>query len=153
MPHGTFFLSRKTFLVFLVAVQEENGIIHCHTQLQHCSQCLRNIRSLAQENVASKVIENCKSDTDQEQNRYYERSACQFQYYQTQKCCDHYIDRKFFECQVFDVCDNSGHTTDKALIVRYLPHLSDCIHCFVGRCCIIEQYKHHRGITLEKCLP
>ena len=65
MSHGTFFLSRKTLLVFLVAVQEENGIIHCHTQLQYRSQCLCDIRSLSKENVASKIVENRKPNTDQ----------------------------------------------------------------------------------------
>ena len=63
MPHGSFFIARESLFIFLVTVQQENGIIHRNSQLKDCIQCLRNIGNFSQENIGSHIIEDCNTYT------------------------------------------------------------------------------------------
>ena len=110
MPHGTVLLSRESFLILFIAVQKENGVIHCNTKLKDCGKGLCNIGSLAQNNIASQIIKNGKSDTKQEQKRNNKGSACQFQNDQTEHCCDHNVDWQLLHGNVLDIRNNTCHT-------------------------------------------
>ena len=43
MSHCPFLISRKTPLILLVTVPQENRIVHRNSQLENCTQSLRNI--------------------------------------------------------------------------------------------------------------
>ena len=120
MPHGTVLFSRKTLLIFLIAVQKENGIIHGNTQLKYRGKCLCNIRGLAQNNITSQVVKDSKSNTEQEQKRNNKGSACQLQNDQTEYCCDHNVNRQLLHGNVLNICNNSCHATEEALLVGNL---------------------------------
>ena len=67
MGHGPFLIPLKTLLLFLIAVLQENGIIHGYTKLKHCCQSFCNIRNLSEKDICSKVIEDCHADAEQKQ--------------------------------------------------------------------------------------
>ena len=69
MCHGTVFISVKPLLLLLITVPQENGIIHCNTELQYRRQCLGNIRNLPEKYVGTQIVNNCHADTDQKQER------------------------------------------------------------------------------------
>ena len=110
MAHGTILFSREAFLILFIAVQKENGVIHCNTKLKDCGKGLCNIGSLTENNIASQVIKNGKSNTEQEQERNNKGSACQLQNDQTEHCCDHNVNRQLLHGNVFDIGNNTCHT-------------------------------------------
>ena len=70
MCHRALLISVVPYLLFFIAVHQEDGIIQRDSKLQHRRQRFRNIRYLSKEIIASQVIKDRHSDTKQEQNRY-----------------------------------------------------------------------------------
>ena len=63
MAHRTLFVIRETLFILLEAVQQEDGVVHRNTKLQHGGQRFCDVGSLTKEHVASQVVKDCKSDT------------------------------------------------------------------------------------------
>ena len=152
MTHSPVPVIRETLLILLIAVQKEDRIVHGNAQLQDCHQRLCNIGNLSQKDIASHIIKNGDSDTKQEDEGNHKRGSGDLQNDQCQDCCNGYIDRQLLHTQILDVGDNSCHTTDKTLLIGNLTHFGQCLHGIVGRCGIVKQYQHHRGISVKKAL-
>ena len=73
MLHRTLVISRESLLIGLVALQQEDGIIHGHRQLQHRGQGLGDIRYLSQHKVTAQVIYDRHTDIHQENEWSYKR--------------------------------------------------------------------------------
>ena len=56
-------------LFFLVAMQQEDGEVHGHAQLQHRGQRLGNVADLPQKDVGTKVVRNGEQKSDHKQQR------------------------------------------------------------------------------------
>ena len=140
------------FLICFKGVQKENGIVHCYTKLKYCCQRFCDITNLTKENVASQIINNCKTYTKQEQHRNYQRIHSQKQNQQRQAGCDHNIDWHFLKCYILNVCYDTGHPTYKALFICNLTHIGNCFHRRIRRCCIIKKRDHHGCITIEEAI-
>ena len=152
MTHGPVFLTGETLLILFIAVEKENGIVHCYTKLKDCSKCLRNIGGLSQYNIAAQVIEDCQSDTEQEQEGNNEGSACQLQNDQAEHSCDHNINRQLLHGNILNIRNNTCHTTKEALLIGNLTKLCNGFHGIIGGCGIIKQYQHHGGVAIDKYL-
>ena len=63
MAHRTLFVIRETLFILLETVQQEDGVVHRNTKLQHGGQRFCDVGSLTKEHVASQVVKDCKSDT------------------------------------------------------------------------------------------
>ena len=68
LGHGLVFILNVRALL-IVAIPQEDGIVHRHGQLQHGGQRLGDIGNLAQEVVAAQVDHNADADTGQEDQR------------------------------------------------------------------------------------
>ena len=69
MRHGTLFIPVEPLLLLLIAVPQENGVIHGNTQLKDCRQRLCHIGYLTFEYVGSQIVHDCHSDAEQKQDR------------------------------------------------------------------------------------
>ena len=56
MCHGPFLVIREPQLILLVAVPQEDGVIHGNAQLQHRAQGFGNIGYLSKEIVGSHIV-------------------------------------------------------------------------------------------------
>ena len=73
MSHGPLFVSREPLLVGLVAVQQENGVVHRHAQLQHCGQRLCDIGNIWPRKALLPILYTTRhADAEKEQQRYYQ---------------------------------------------------------------------------------
>ena len=56
MSHGSLFVVVKPYLVIFIAVEQEDGIIHRHTQLKNRRQCLRYVRDFSEKGYCSQGL-------------------------------------------------------------------------------------------------
>ena len=152
MCHSPLFITLKPLLILLITVQQENGIIHGNTKLQDCCQCLSDVWNLTQENITSKIIQDCNTNAEQKQNRNYQRIHCKEQHYQRKAGSNHNVNRHFLKCDLFDISNNACHSTDKTVLWSNLTNLRHSFHGSFWWCCIIKQRDHHSCISVKKCL-
>ena len=138
MGHGPLIISREPFLVGLVAVQQENGVVHRHAQLQHCGQRLCDIGNISQESIASHIIYDRHADAEKEQQRNNKGIHRQRQYTEGKDRCDDNVDRKLLQTQVLDIRYHAAHAAGEALFAGHLSDLSDGLHRFIRRSGIIK---------------
>ena len=131
-------------------MQEKDGIVRRNSQLQDSDQSLRNIRNVAQKQIASHIISHCQTNAGQENKRDCKRIRGQNQHQERKKACHHNIAGNLFHCQILNVCNNSAHTADKALLPHLGTHLFNGFHGRLCRCGLIEQCDHHGGIPLKQ---
>ena len=80
MSHGSLFVVVKPYLVIFIAVEQEDGIIHRHTQLKNRRQCLCYVRDFSEKDIASQVIQDRDADACQKQDRRQQGFHCEAQY-------------------------------------------------------------------------
>ena len=95
------------FSLFLIAVPQEDRVVHRNTQLKDCTQCFCNVGDLAHENISSHVIDDRHTDTQQEKYRDQIRFHRQCQNDTGEDNRDQYIDRNLGLCQVLGVGNDS----------------------------------------------
>ena len=69
MPHCQFPVIRVMLFILLKAVQKKDRVVHRNAKLQYRGQRFRDVRNLPKKNIAAKIVNNCKSDTKQEEDR------------------------------------------------------------------------------------
>ena len=57
------------FPLLLVPVDKEDGVVHCNAQLQDGGNTLGDIGNLAEEDIRTKVIDNCEAQPQQQHPR------------------------------------------------------------------------------------
>ena len=70
--HRFLFIRLELFLLPITVV-EEDRVVHRDAELQHRNQRHRNKGNLSLNDVTAKIIKDCQTDIQQEQNRYQER--------------------------------------------------------------------------------
>ena len=60
--HCFFVILFAFFSLFLIAVPQEDRVVHRNTQLKDCTQCFCNVGNLAHENISSHVIQDRHAD-------------------------------------------------------------------------------------------
>ena len=73
--HGTCFVFGGLYLFFFKTVNEEDGIVHCYTQLQNSGDTLGNKRDFSHKKVGAHVVNNrtgkCKEQCKGHEKRFH----------------------------------------------------------------------------------
>ena len=105
--------------LLVVAVPQEDGIVHGHSQLQHGGQCLCDVGNLTQEIVGAHVQQNHGTDGGQEHQgnqpaiQQQEHGGAGQQHGQTN------VEWLLLLAQVFQVHHQGGHAGDEALLAAH----------------------------------
>ena len=67
--HHSFLVGGAEFLFLLITVEQEDGKVHRHAQLQHRGKRLGDVADLTQEDVGAKVVRNGEQQAQHEQHR------------------------------------------------------------------------------------
>ena len=105
--HRLFMILFAFFSLFLIAVPQEDRVVHRNTQLKDCTQRFRDVGNLSHENITSHVIDDRHTDTQQEKYRDQIRFHRQCQNDTGEDNRDQYIDRNLGLCQVLGVGNDS----------------------------------------------
>ena len=131
MSHRTVLISRETALVLFVAIQQENGVIHRNTQLQHGGQCFGDVADLAQQDVGAEVVRDGEQQPQHEQQRGDGAFQREEQHQQAGTHGDQDVERHFLvDQQRFD--------------------LADGVHRLVAGAGCVEADDEHGGIVLAE---
>ena len=149
LGHGLVFILNVRALL-IVAVPQEDGIVHRHGQLQHGGQRLGDVGNLAQEVVAAQVDHNADADAGQEDQR---RQPAVQQDHHGQARAGHsqrYIDGLFLLTQILQIGHQRGHARDKALLAGQGADLADGVHGHVRRGGAVKKHRQHRCVSVVK---
>ena len=139
--------------LFLVTVPEENGVVHCHAELQNHRERLCDKRNLAEEHIRSEIPDHREADAQHEEYRNEERIHRQQQNDRCQQNGDRRIDQRFALRQILHVQRDRGHTADEALLCSDRTHLLNGRKRTVCGGRIIEENSHHgRIIVIEEVI-
>ena len=72
-----FFVVIRPCTLILIAVPQENGVVHGDTELEYCRQGLRHIRDFSLDHVCSQIVNDRHSNTQKEKYRNDRRIHCQ----------------------------------------------------------------------------
>ena len=148
-----FVFIRNLFLLLLIAVPQEDGIVQRDTQLQYRGDCLGYVADLSQEVICSHVPENRYSDANQEDQRQQERIHCDHQYDRAQRHSDRNINAFLFLHKLFCISHDGGQAGNKALLSGCFADLPDCFHCLFRRGTFIEENSCQHTITAAEPVP
>ena len=143
---------RVVFALLIVAVPQEDGIVHGDRQLKDGGKCFCNIGDLAEEIVRAEIQKDHHADRKQEYDRRQKTVQKKHHREKRQYDRDSYIDRFFSLAQLFKVRDQCAHAGDEALLIGDLPDLSDRLHRLIGGCRCVEEYRHDGRVVGVKCI-
>ena len=129
--------------LLVVAVPEEDGVVHGHRQLQDRGQRLGDVGYLPHKIIGAQVQQDHHTDAGQE----HQRSQPAVQQKQHggagQRDGDTHVNRLLRLAQVLQVRHQGGHAGDEALFPGDGPDLPDSVHSQVGGGGGIEEHRHH----------
>ena len=143
----------QTLSVLVVAVPQEDGIIHGHGQLQHRREGFGNIGDLSQEEIAAKVQYDHDADGGEEDEG--NQPAVQKQQHSCQGAghCQSHIDGLFLLAEILQVRYQSGQSGDKALRAGNGADLADRFHGDVRRRAAVKEDGHSsRMVCIENLI-
>ena len=109
-------------------MQQEDGEVHGHTQLQHRGQRLGDVGDLPQKPVAAEVVENGEGDAGHEQQRRGGLLDTEEQQNQAASHGAEDVQRHLPVDEVFGVGEDGRHAADKAVFVQQGFDLVDGLH-------------------------
>ena len=133
--------------MILIAVPQEDAVIHRHAQLQHRRQRLRNVRNLAQKQVRTQVVHNRNADRSQKDERHQPRIHTETQRNRRQQHSHRNIDRRLTVRKVLRIYKHRTHTGQIALLIADGPDLAYRRHRTVFRSTFIKQNQKHRTVA------
>ena len=136
----------KLFL-FVVAVPQEDAVIHRDGELQDCRQRFGDVGYLAEEEVGAEIQEYHHSDGSKEHERHQPVIEQQKHGKERQQYRDTDVDRFFLFAQVFQIRDQCRQTAYKAFLARDRAYLADRVHRFIGRGRGIEEHRHDGAVV------
>ncbi len=148
--HGFLAVFGILFLVFLIALQQEDRVVSRDSQLQDRRQRLCDIGDGAQEKVAAQVVEDRDADADQEKGGYNIGFRRKQKDNKAQDTRYDYIDGQFLHAQVLDVRDNTGHAADKAALIGNPAHFRQGTHGLVRGGGVVIEDHHQLRVALKK---
>ena len=131
---------------------QEDGVIHRDTQLQNCRKGFCDIGDRSEEDIRSKVVENCHSDACEKQKRNQPAVHRQHQYHNRERHCHHDVDRRFCLGEVFRINEYGTHAGQEAPLICECPDFPYCGDCAVRAGRIIEENEHHRAVAGIECV-
>ena len=147
--HG-FFIIRAQLFFFLIAVQQEDGEVHRHAQLQHGGQCFGDVADLAQEDVGAEVVRDGEQQAQHEQQRGDGAFQREEQHQQAGTHGDQDVERHFLVDQCFGVLQDDAHAAEEAVLAQQRFDLADGVHRLVAGAGCVEADDEHGGIVLAK---
>ena len=115
--HGLL-VGRAQLLFFLIAVQQEDGEVHRHTQLQHRGKRLGDVADLTQEDVGAKVVRNGEQQAQHEQHRRDGALQREEQHQHTGTHSAQDVQRHFFIDQRLGILQNDAHAAEEAVLAQ-----------------------------------
>lgn len=116
--HHCLVLIRAGTLFFLEPVQQKDGEIHRHAQLEHRGQSLGDVADLPQKDIGAKVVDNGEYHAQHEDEGYNRFFHAEEQHHQTRPYGTQDVDGHFLVYQGFGVLQNGGHSADEAVLRR-----------------------------------
>jgi len=133
---------------FHVAVPQEDGIVHCHAQLQHRRNRLGDVGNGTQEHVGAQVVDDGLADAGQEDERNQIAVHGEGQGDGGKHHRQLHIDRRFLVSQILSVDDDRRRAGQEALLVGQLADVRHRLHRVVRRGCVVVDDQHQRRIAL-----
>ena len=147
--HG-FLVGRAQLLLFLIAVQQEDGEVHRDTQLQHGGQCFGDVADLAQKDVGAEVVRNGEQKTQHEQQRGDGAFQRKEQHQKAGTHGDQDVHGHFLIDQCLGVLQDNAHTAEEAVLAQQLFDLSDGFHGLVAGAGGVKADDQHGGIVFAE---
>ena len=150
--HHRFFIIGVFLSLFVIAVPQEDGIVHGDRQLKNSGECFCNIGDLAEEDITSEVKDDHHADGKKEYDRGEETVQQEHHGDKCQRDRDRHIDWLFFLAQFLEVGDQCGHAGDETLFIRDFSDARNGLHRLIRRSgCIVEDGHDGRVIGI-KCI-
>ena len=147
--HGRFRLY-SVIQLFHIAVPQEDGIVHGHAQLQHRRNGFGDIGDFSEHDVGSHVVQNCQSDTQQEQERCHIGVQQQHHYQKGQRYRHRYVLDFFRLRNILQIQNHGCHSSNIRVLVA---HLSNLIHgiqrMLIRNSRIVECYQHRCILVID----
>ena len=144
--HGVAFIG-VTGALFVVAVPEEDGVIHRYGKLKDGGKRFCNVRNFAEEVVCSEVDENHRADGGEEDERDEEAVEEEKHRDKRKRDRDADVNRLFLFAKILQVGNQCRHTRNEALFARNRADLADGVHGDVRRGCAVEKDRNHGGVS------
>ena len=145
--HHSFLVIREPLALLVVAVPQEDGIVHGDRQLKDGGECFCNIGDLAEKDIRTEIQNDHHADRKKEDDRGQE--AVQQKLHRDERKHDRNrnVDRFLFLAQFLKVRNERGHTGNEALLISDLTDIGDRLHRLVGGCGCIEEYRHDSRVV------
>ena len=137
-------------LFFLVAMQQEDGEVHGHAQLQQRGQRLGNVADLPQKDVGTKVVRNGEQKSDHKQQRRDRAFQREEQDRQAGAHCTQDIQRHLLIDQRLGVLQDHAHAAKEAILAQHLFDLCHGVHGLLAGAGTFKPDQHHGGVILAK---
>ena len=144
--HG-FLVIRVLLALLVVAVPQEDGVVHGHGQLEHGGQGLGDVGNFTQPVVGAHVQQDHGPDGNQEHQRDQPAIQQQEHGHAGQQHCQADINRLLLLAQVFQVHHQRRHAGHKALLAADASDLLNGLHGAVLAGAAVEEHGHHSGVV------
>ena len=134
------------FPLLVIAVPQEDGVVHCDGQLQHGGHGLGDVGDLTQHHIGAQIIDNADADGEQEHQRG--QPAVQKEHHggAGQQHGQPHVHGLLPLAQILQVGDQRRHAGDEALLPRQRTNLPDGVHGHVRRGGGVEEHGHQCGV-------
>jgi len=149
--HGVRVVGLQRFLL-LVAVPEEDGVVHRDGQLQHRGQRLGDVGDLAHDRVRAHVVDDRDADADEEDEGRQPVVERQHHGGQSAADGDRDVDGLFLFADGLEVRDEGGQTGDVSLLAGQAADLANGLHGFVGGGRGVEEHGQQRRVAAVEFL-
>ena len=135
------------FPLLVVAVPQEDGIVHGDGQLQHRSHSLGDVGDFTQYHIGAQIIDDAHADGEQEDQRG--QPAVQKEHHggAGQQHGQPHVHGLLPLAQILQVGDQRRHAGDEALLPRQRTNLPDGVHGHVRRGGGVKKHRHQRGVV------
>ena len=136
--------------LLVVAVPQEDGVVHGDGQLQHGGQGLGDVGYLAEEVVAAQIEHNAHADAGQKYEGH--QPAVQQQHHGGAGTGhrQRHINGLLLLAQVLQVGDQRRHAGDEALLSGDGADVTDGVHGHILAGGRVEEHRHHGGVPAVK---
>ena len=125
--HGLF-VGGTELLFLVVAVEQEDGEVHRHAQLQNSRQRRGDKADLTEENIRAKVIDQREEQPQHEQKRREPAFQREEQHQQTAAHGAEHIPGHLAHDQLFGVAQDDADAAEEAVLPEYLLDLGHGLH-------------------------
>ena len=148
--HHGFLVGGAEFLFLLITVEQEDGEVHRHAQLQHRGKRLGDVADLTQEDVGAKVVRNGEQQAQHEQHRRDGALQREEQHQHTGTHSAQDVQRHLFIDQRLGILQDDAHAAKVAVVPQHLFDLLDGVHRLVAGAGRIKPDDEHGGIVFAE---